>query len=325
MKIFRSFFTLIHIGIVILLLLTSLNSVVEPEIFPYLNLLSLAFPVLMILNILLCIWWVIRLKKRALFFLGILLFLAEPTGRWINWNSESPETANLKVVSLNMKSGDWGRVDIYKYLVKQDADIIFAQEDGSEFNVPGYKYQMTDYQIVGVNSKLRIIDTKKVATFGNGNAFYADIEVEGRIIRVINLYLNPFAFDKQKVKPGEDLEANKSKLRYVLKRLIPTFKIHQKEVKDIRQAVQDSPYPVLLAGDFNAVPNSYEYYQLVTGLDDAFVKVGRGSATSFHDYKFPLRIDYLFTSKEIIPVTYRVDRSVKLSDHFPIIATFKVN
>ncbi len=325
MKIFRSFFTLIHAGIVLLLLLTSLNSVVEPEKFPYLNLLSLAFPALMILNIILCIWWVIRLKKRAFFFLGFSLLLAKPTGRWINWNSESPETANLKVVSLNMKSGNFGREEIYKYLKKQDADIIFAQENGTEFDVPGYQYQMTEYQIVGINSKMRIIDTKKIATSGNGNAFYADIEVEDRVIRVINLYLNPFAFDKQKVKPGEDMEANKSKLKYVLKRLIPTFKIHQKEVKDIRQAIEESPYPVLLAGDFNAVPNSYEYYQIAAGLDDAFVKAGRGSATSFHDYKFPLRIDYLFSSKEIVPVTYRVDRSVKLSDHFPVIATFKVN
>ncbi|MGS0748127.1 hypothetical protein [Halpernia sp. GG3] len=51
---------------------------------------------------------------------------------------------------------------------------------------------------------------------------------------------------------------------------------------------------------------------------------GSGSATSFHDYKFPIRIDYIFTSKEIEPISYKVDRSARLSDHFPVIATFKL-
>lgn len=325
MKLFRSFFTLGHAAILILLLATSLNAVVRPQSFPYFNLLSLAFPVLMILNVMLCFWWIIRGKKRALFFIAVSLLLIVPTGRWINWHSKSTESANLKVVSLNIKSGDWGREKVYEYLGGQNADVVFVQEYGKEFNVPGYQYKVDDYQIVALNSKLKIINTRKIATMGNGNSFFADIEVNGRIIRLINLYLTPFAFDKKKVKPSEDLETNKTKLKYILKRLVPTFKTHQDEVKDIRQAVEDSPYPVLLAGDFNAVPNSYEYYQIGHGLTDAFVKVGRGSATSFHDYKFPIRIDYLFSSKEIEPVSYRVDRSVKLSDHFPVIATFKVN
>lgn len=149
--------------------------------------------------------------------------------------------------------------------------------------------------------------------------------MNGKIIRIVNVYLNPFSFDKKKVKPGEDLDKNKMKVRYILSKLIPTFKIHQDEVSEIRNAIDESPYPVILAGDFNAVPNSYEYYTLGKGLTDAFVAVGRGSGTSFHDYKFPIRIDYIFTSKEIKPISYRVDRSVKLSDHFPVIAEFKID
>jgi len=324
-KILRFFSTFCHAVILILLLATSLNALVPPKKFPYLNLLSLAFPVLMILNILLCLWWIIRGKKRAIFFLAVSLLLIKPTGRWLNWQPKSDEKANLKVVSLNIKSGDWGREKVYEYLKNQNADIVFGQEYGEEYDVPGYPNKAVDYQIVAINSKFKIIKTEKIATSGNGNSFYADIEINGKVIRCINLYLTPFAFDKKKVKPSEDLETNKTKMRYILKRLVPTFKAHQPEVADIQRAVLDSPYPVLLAGDFNAVPNSYEYYQVYSVLEDAFVKVGRGSATSFHDYKFPIRIDYFFSSKEIEPISYRVDRSLKLSDHFPVIATFKVN
>lgn len=314
-----------HLFIIVLLLGTLLNDYVSPKTFPWFNLLSLAFPVLMIFNVLLCVIWIILWKKRAIFFLLVSLLFLNPVRRWVNFTEKVSEKPNLKIVTMNIRSGIMGREKIYDYLKNTDADLIIGQEYGSEFNIPGYIYRTNKYEIVALNSKTEIINQQKLATAGNGNAFFADIKFNGKIIRVVNVYLNPFSFDKAKVKPTEDLETNKTKAIYILKRLIPTFKIHQQEVLDIRKAIDDSPYPVILAGDFNSVPNSYEYYTLGKDLTDAFVEVGRGSSTSFHDYKFPIRIDYIFTSKEIKPISYRVNRSVKLSDHFPVIAEFKID
>lgn len=325
MKIFRFGLVLIHLVIIVLLGGTVLNDYVSPAVFPYLNLLSLAFPVLMILNVMLCFLWILLLKKRSLFFIALTLMMIMPIKRWVNWNSKVSEKPNLKIVSMNMKFGSLGKEKIINYLEKTDADLILGQEAIKDLAVPGYDYKVNDFEILALNSKAEIIKKEKLATFSNGNAFYADIKFNGKIIRIVNVYLNPFFFDKQMVKPVDDLEENKTKLKDVVKKLVPTFRIHQKEIVDIRKAIDNSPYPVILAGDFNSVPNSYEYYELGKGLTDAFVAVGRGSSTSFHDYKFPIRIDYIFTSKEIKPISYRVDRSVKLSDHFPVIAEFKIN
>ena len=324
MKVLRFFLIVFHLLIIVLLLGTLLNDYVSPRTFPWFNLLSLGFPVLMILNVAVCFIWIILRKKRAVVFILISLVLINPTKRWVNLSSKVSDKPNLKIVTMNIKTGIMGREKIYDYLQKSDADLIFGQEYGSEFNIPGYVHRTNKYEVVALNSKTEIINQAKIATVGNGNAFYADIKTNGKIIRVVNVYLNPFSFEKDKVKPTEDLETNKVKMVYILKRLIPTFKIHQQEVLDIHQAIKNSPYPVILVGDFNSVPNSFEYYTLGKGLVDAFVAVGRGSSTSFHDYKFPIRIDYVFASKEIKPVSYKVDRSVKLSDHFPVIAEFKI-
>ena len=126
------------------------------------------------------------------------------------------------------------------------------------------------------------------------------------------------------VKLNGNSDEDERKVKNVIKRMIPTFKMHQEQISTIRESIDNSPYPVILAGDFNSVPNSYEYYHLLDGLQDAFVEAGQGSGTSFHDYKFPIRIDYIFSSKTIKPLSYKVDRSVKLSDHFPVMATFKL-
>jgi len=160
-----------------------------------------------------------------------------------------------------------------------------------------------------------------------GNSFYADVDINGKIIRVINVYLEPFRLNKNML-GMEDKNCHKeekNKLAALFSRLIPTFKAHEAQVNKIRKAVDHSPYPVILAGDFNSVPNSWEYYNLGENLNDAFMAVGNGSSTSFHDYKFPLRIDYIFSSKSITPLNYKVDYSVKLSDHYPVIAEFLLN
>lgn len=326
MKLFRLLLTFFHFGILALLLGTILNAYVPPKVFPWLNMLSLLFPVLMIFNVVFCFFWIILWKKRAIFFLGFSLFLIVPTSRWINYREEKSIKPNLKMITFNIKGGRIaGTEKVFNYLENSGADVILLQEYGSQYQVSGYDYGVGNYEIVALNSKTKILEQGKIATNGNGNSFYADIEINGKRIRFINLYLSPFSFEKQKVKPSEDLEQNENKLRYVLGKLVPTFKNHQPEVQELQNAVSASPYPVILAGDFNAVPNSYEYYHLLKNLKDAFVEVGRGSATSFHDYKFPIRIDHVFCSESIQPVAYRVDRSAKLSDHFPVIAEFYID
>lgn len=326
MKLFRLLFTIYHFSILVLLLGTILNAYIPPRVFPWLNLLSLSFPVLMILNVLFCLTWIILWKKRAVFFLAFSLFLIVPTSRWINYREKKSIKPNLKMLTFNIKGGRVGGTGkVFNYLKNSGADVILLQEYGSQYQVSGYDFGVGNYEIVALNSKTKILDHGKIATTGNGNSFYADIEINGKRIRFINLYLSPFSFEKQKVKPSEDLEQNENKLRYILGKLVPTFKNHQAEVQDLQNAVSASPYPVILAGDFNAVPNSYEYYHLLKNLKDVFVEVGRGSATSFHDYKFPIRIDHVFCSQSIQTVAYRVDRSAKLSDHFPVITEFYID
>lgn len=325
MKAIRFLLTAAHVAILVLLLGTLLNAVVPPKTFPWFNVLSLTFPPLMILNVMFIIFWAVFRKKRAFFFLIVSLLLINPTRRWVNFSPEIKEKPNLKLVTMNIKNRSYGGGDVYEYLKVSGADVLLAQEYSSEFNVSGYPHRTDQFEIVALSSKTEIMHQEKIETSANGSAFFADIKINGKTIRFINVYLNPFSFDKSKVKPSEDYGKNKRKLRYILSTLIPTFKAHQGEVNAIKQTIEDSPYPVIVAGDFNAVPNSFEYYRISENLKDVFMEVGSGNSTSFHDYKIPIRIDYVFCSEEITPVSYNVDRRAKMSDHYPVIAEFKID
>lgn len=327
MKIIRLIFFIVHVGISFLLAGTLLNAYVPPKTFPWFNLLSLGFPALMTAYLLLTLFWIISWKKRAFVFLLFGLLFFKPVMRWINYMPQKNEIPDLKIISLNAKGGFYGEGNIESYINSQNPDIVLLQEYGGKRYLFNGMKEDSQGHIITVFSKHKVIEQKQLIEsdyeYNNAYASQTDIEIKGKIYRFINVYLQPFKFQKSMVKLNGNSEEDEQKLKDVVKRLIPTFKMHQEQISAVRKSIDESPYPVILAGDFNSVPNSYEYYHLLEGLQDAFVEAGRGSATSFHDYKFPIRIDYIFSSSSVKPLSYKVDRSVKLSDHFPVIATFK--
>ena len=321
MKLVRFTLLIIHIGVVGLLLGCLLNAFIPPKIFGALNFLSLAFPGLMIAHILLTFIWIISWKKRTVFFILISVLFFKPVTRWINYSPKVDKQGALKVLTFNGRNGKYGNENIKEYMEKLDADIVIAQE----YTMNESNEQTIDYSVVTLKTKHKILAKGLIdVPSKNSQTFYADIRYHGKTIRIINVYLEPFYLEKSMVKPTDNQDVNEQKAKILISKMIPTFKMHQEQVDEIKKFADQSPYPVIIGGDFNAVPNSYEYYHISKGLTDAFEAVGRGSGTSFHDYKIPIRIDYLFSSKTIKPITYRVDRSVKISDHFPVIATFDV-
>ena len=326
MGIIRLLLTLFHLIIIVLLFGTIMNAYIPPSVFGMLNLLSLGFPILIIINILLLIFWIVSWKKRAAVFLVLSLFFIIPTRRWINYTPTKKETPNLKIISLNGKSGKFGDENIYNFLNDQKADVVLTQEYKSAENLKGFEYFERNFPVVKIQSRFPIVESGIVETDAkNGRCIYADIKINGKIIRFVNVYMEPFYLDKSMVKPTKDMNVNEEKAKNIIHKLVPTFRKHQSQIAPIKGFLDNSPYPIILAGDFNAVPNSYEYYTLSENLEDTFLKVGKGSGTSFHDFKFPIKIDHIFASKSITPVSYKVDRSAKISDHFPVIAEFLID
>ncbi|WP_415324650.1 endonuclease/exonuclease/phosphatase family protein [Chryseobacterium sp. MMS23-Vi53] len=264
-------------------------------------------------------------KKIAVAFLLSTLLFYNPIRRWVNF---SPKTENaksirdIKVLTFNVKYGDFGWDKVKKYITDQNADIILVQEKDTN---RALRQDLVKYPSVILKTKHKIVRQEELITDkSRGNSFYADIDINGKIIRVVNVYLEPFRLHKSMLK-FDGFGKEGGKINTLLSHMLPTFKAHEDQIKKIRKAVDLSPYPVILAGDFNSVPNSYEYYNLGKDLQDAFLTAGNGSSSSFHDYKVPLRIDYIFSSKSIIPLSYKVDNSVQLSDHYPVIAEFLLN
>ncbi len=325
MGILRLILSIFHLIIVLMLFGTIMNAYISPKVFGMLNLLSLAFPILIIIHFLLLIFWIVSWRKRAAIFLVLTLFFITPVRRWINYTPAKKEIPDLKVISLNGKFGKLGDENIYNFINEQKPDVVFFQEYDNRKPLDGFKYFENSRPITKIQSRFPIIKSGEIKTDANNAVcLFADIKVNNTIIRFVNVYMEPFFLDKKMVKLTKDMDVNEQKAKKILHMLVPTFRKHETQIDQIKDFINVSPFPVIIAGDFNAVPNSYEYYKISEGLQDVFLKVGKGSGTSFHDFKFPIKIDHFFASESIEPISYKVDRSVRISDHFPVIAEFRV-
>lgn len=149
---------------------------------------------------------------------------------------------------------------------------------------------------------------------------YIDILKDKDTFRVFNIHLQSLKFTDdnrryiETIKDDNQLQQSKS----VLSKLKTGFLHRQLQADRIKELMNKSPYPVIVAGDFNDVPNSYAYRTIGDGLINGFEEKGTGIGRTFYSVSPTLRIDHIFADKSFNVEQYlRVKK--KLSDHFPIV------
>ena len=162
----------------------------------------------------------------------------------------------------------------------------------------------------------------------------ADILVGKDTIRVITFHLQSYGFlnrdyeDLYKIKNQEDqgLRASKN----IFRKMQYAFSLRGVQSDMIKREVTRSPFPTVVCGDLNDVPNSYAYQTVRGDMKDAFLEKGAGLGKSFISgrSKFltwlpTLRIDYIFTSSVFEVTQFRMVTR-KLSDHRGLITDLKL-
>lgn len=243
------------------------------------------------------------------------------------------------------------RIPIINFLKQQDADVLCLQEF-FESNSPQYDsnihyikqnldypyhYFVDDYRLshnlykVGpvIFSRYPILKTNRLEFNGGAqrrmseSLISADLDVNGDTIRIYTTHLQSVMFRRrdyqylEKIRNVEDslLEASKS----IVKKLKQAYSIRGAQAESVRDELNKSPYPSILCGDFNDVPNSYTYFQIRGGMQDAFISRGAGIGRTYASISPTLRIDYILADQQF---DIRQCKKVELSysDHYPVIA-----
>ncbi len=152
----------------------------------------------------------------------------------------------------------------------------------------------------------------------------------GRTIRVFFTHLQSFLLsDKEKTYLEEvkhqNEEIGKGRAKSFMRRFGEAYVKRAIQAERAAEIIAQSPYPALICGDFNDLPGSYTYEQMRAGkLKDAFSEGGFGLGRSYNLFSSTLRIDYILYDPAALRITGMKTVKTNLSDHNPVIATFKV-
>jgi len=201
----------------ILLLVLFACSYITPSSLPYIQSITLISPVIIIVNVLFIVYWLLNVSKKAMLsFCCLLLSLPFSLRLFAYSNSTYIENSkSIKVMSYNAhwlqkaKGTQGGYTSEFIDLVNDvNPDIIVFQEMSYAL-LKGlkskYKYVTYIQDDPGkwhkpIFSKFKILNYKEIIDVGSFNlqkTYYVDIQVKARTIRLFNIHLSSFVFEKK--------------------------------------------------------------------------------------------------------------------------------
>lgn len=337
----------------LLLLLSCLSVYLLPADYPRLSLFGLTFPFFLIVNILFLLFWLV-FQIRYIWIPLVALLLSISFIRDycpINWKTTPPDGA-LKVLTYNVayfggteESEKGEDNDILKYILASDADVICLQEaSGPVRKVLDEKMKQAGYHVPKVldNGKellehayfkmpVLAVESIKYDSESNGSIAY-HLLCDGDTLLVVNNHLESnrltvedktvyknMIFDPQK-------ETMENGMRLLMRKMAHASAIRSPQVDIVNKYIKRdrSPY-VLVCGDFNDSPISYTCNRFGKNLTSSFVESGNGPGFSYNKDLFYVRIDHIFHSRNMESYDTHIDRSIKTSDHYPMITYIKRN
>ena len=352
-KLVYKFIVLINIVAILPLLLAYVSIYISPAKIWFPAFFGLAYPYFLVLNILFVIFWIYHKKWVLLLSLGIILLGWNYFGNTfqVNFkNVEHVQGSTFKLLSYNVRLLDkynWSNdkntpQNLVDYIYDEKADIICLQEvPGKRNNKPDlkllskvvkgnkYNYSSNKKSNIGVItiSKYPII-SKGTIQFKNSNnvGIYTDLKINNITYRVYNVHLQSIYLDPSAYKLLDSLDFQQKKRNLkeagdILSHLKKAYKLRAEQADEIARHIDQSPFPVIVTGDFNDTPVSYSYHTISKGLCDAFIESGSGISNTYIG-KFPsFRIDYILHTNALRSTNYEVEH-VKYSDHYPIYCNF---
>ena len=252
----------------------------------------------------------------------------------------------LKVITYNTQSMMIGhkladKKSMLQYISSQNADIICLQEvlvykNPERLTLATLRdamkqYPYTYYDFKHYNSKRQfgnvvfsrypLINKNTIHYESQSNiSCQCDVAVKNDTFRLIVNHLESYRLEKQDLHL-DTLSVDGIKNSTLVNKLKSAGKLRHKQANEVRRSIRKSPYPVIVVGDFNAIPLSYVYWKIKLGLHDCFLESSWGQlGNTYKKGPFGIRIDYILCSRNLTPIKCEVDR-VKYSDHFPVCAT----
>lgn len=355
-KILHKVFLAVNILFASALLISYLAVHINPEDFTFPAFFGLAYPYLLLINIVIAVIWAVNLRFEAFISVVVIAIGFTHLSNYIKFRKPRIDkegtfmvmSYNIRLFNYfeNQKNTDTEK-KVLAYIKARQPDILCLQElfingnatiKDEEFkNAFGGKYYShikligsgkNRYYGIATYTRFPIVRKGEIIHPGSSSlSIYSDILIQKDTFRVFNIHLQSFRLKRMERSFVEELIASEDKqtmneIRSLSVRLKNGFVLRALQSQVVKDYINRSPYPVIVIGDFNDTPVSYSYRKIRKGLNDSFVKSGYGAGFTYRGNYPPNRIDYILYDNKLVSINFEITK-VKYSDHYPIIAYLK--
>lgn len=317
-------------------------------------------PFAMVANTLLPIVAAIRRERSALFYVVPMIigfpFLLSTVGikgyfRSSDANSKTFTLLSYNISNFGVKSGvrEDKSIDALRDLVLNPETDIQCYQEFSNFpwsqegNVIRRLTELNrhfyfsvapdighpDYVKMGtlIVSKFPIVGKGDVLEGSSGfnRITYVDVVINSDTVRIVNAHLHSMGLGRFDPRTKTEIKEVGRATRTILSKLKEGVFERSTQAQELTRFVNNTPYPVVCAGDFNDMPYSYTYRYIRRHMKNAFEESGRGFGFTYNGGTLRvLRIDNAFYSGRIEAVDLQTRYDIPLTDHFPIQGTFQI-
>ena len=332
-----------------LMLAVGYSGYLSPLDHPTLSQAHFVFPAIALVNTAFLVFWVLFKPRWVVIPVAGFLAAFQPVHSYLPIHlPEEPPEGSIKVISYNVAGfahskmhDDEERGALPLYLVNENADILCLQEAYNDtptqrvtdqYLNEAYAYRDTALSDgkdnpVALYSKYPIVGKERIFSCEHGNhaaAFHVDID--GDTVIVVNCHLQSLQLsheDREGFQSMVEGTVGRDSMKTESHKLLDKIRIASEKRAPQAQAVADyikdnAHRSIIVCGDFNDPPLSYSNHVISRGLTDCFVSAGTGIGYSFHENGMFFRIDNILCSKDWTPYKAKVDRTIAISDHYPI-------
>jgi endonuclease/exonuclease/phosphatase family metal-dependent hydrolase len=318
---------------------------IPPDFWWIPSLLGLVYPYLLVIHLILIFFWLLVKPRYSLISVFVILLGWGMLNRFIQLDGRKGDKSDIRLVSYNVKNfAGQGKnssrelANVIKGFLKQDEpDIICLQEvklrtnkvfnleeAKNEFSkIKHYQYARSGNTLGSVTmTSFPIVKMEEIRFENSVNiAICTDVLCNKQIFRIFNIHLQSYRIDPDQYDIIETPIITKKKdiadLRELVRKYKKAMEMRAVQSRLIRKKIKESPYPVIVCGDFNDTPSSYAYRKTKGWLKDAFVASGKGIGQTYSGKLPSFRIDYILYSSALKSYNFEIHK-IPYSDHFPI-------
>ena len=242
---------------------------------------------------------------------------------------------------------DDAKTDLMKeWIINQNADILCMPEFNNEKQFPAYRtvkyfsesgypyYNLlgkkmnanSTFKSLAIFSKFPIIKHKEEVFEQQNGLMYVDVVIRKDTVRIIGVHLYSMSLQLKTLISQKEFDGVKRETKSTLSSMKRGFSARIREVSVLEEWIRESPYPIIVCGDFNETPYSYFYGRTIALLKNAFEEKGEGFGFTYNRIPWFIRIDNQFyNDKKLNLLEFETMKGIKYSDHNPSFGTYSVD